>query len=408
MMEDNHYTHFLERYILNLNTPEEYEKFRQWFQSIPQEQAFEVIESYARICENYNLSDSLFLEGSALEDDNNNKRLIMREELVDEGLNDSAHARWHIGRFVVAAMLIMIGTGILYLYKNQKTVPVLTATIKIPTDVAPGTNKAILTLGDGTTVLLDSAHQGHISIQSGMQITKVADGKLIYKMENPAASKGATQELYNTITTPKGGQYEVSLADGSKVWLNSLSTIRFPAIFKDSIRKVEITGEVYFEVAKDVKHPFIVKINNNIQIEVLGTHFNINSYADEKSINTTLLEGAVRVISNGKIKMLVPGQQAQVYAAENDIKLNRPTNVMDAIAWKNGTFSFADADLSTVMRQLARWYNVEVHYEGAVPSGHFNGKISRQLTLNQVLDVLTLTRVKYRIEGGNKIIVMSE
>ncbi len=196
----------------------------------------------------------------------------------------------------------------------------------------------------------------------------------------------------------------MTLNDGSKVWLNAGSSITYPVAFVGDERKVTITGEAYFEVAKNAGMPFRVKINESTEIEVLGTHFNVNAYADEASINTTLVEGSVRVTANKKVQLLSPGQQAQVNA--NAINLIKDADVAQVLAWKDGLFSFKDADLPTVMRQLARWYDVEVQYEGAIPEKEFNGKIGKTLTLNQVLRVLTKTHVNYRIENGNKITII--
>lgn len=411
-MEDkNYYIQFLERYAQNLHTSQEHDKFLNWFNRISREQADEVVEAYFVICEKYKLNDQLFPPGQRLID-KIEKRLDQVDQIEEAGdwnAEESTRSGKKLWKFAVAAILILVATGTYYFSRQSEESHPIARSKKNTNDVAPGGNKAILTLADGSEIVLDDAHNGEIANQSGITITKATDGQLIYSIANLAENSDLpAKEVINTITTPRAGQFQVNLPDGTKVWLNSLSSIRFPTVFQGAYRKVEITGEVYFEVARKAQQPFKVKINENTEVEVIGTHFNVNAYTDEASINTTLLEGSVKVNAFSKVQMLSPGQQAQVRSASTGIKLIKQADVMHAMAWKNGAFSFTDADLATVMRQLARWYDVEVDYEGAIPAGEFNGKISRNLTLGQVLKVLTLTRVKYRIENGNKIIIMSD
>ena len=277
---------------------------------------------------------------------------------------------------------------------------------------APDKNRAQIKLADGTVVYLDSVSNSELANENGMKVVKTADGKIEYIRDasTPLQAQGTEGKLiYNTLINPRGSKViDMMLADGSHVWLNAGSSITYPVAFNSHERKVEITGEAYFEVAtlrlgSGQKMPFRVKINESTEVEVLGTHFNVNAYADEASINTTLLEGSGKVVANKKTQLLNPGQQAQVNA--NAIKLINDADVEQAVAWKEGLFFFTDADLPTVMRQLARWYDIEVKYEGAIPEKEFNGKIGKTLTLNQVLRILTKTNVNYRIENGNKIII---
>lgn len=301
-----------------------------------------------------------------------------------------------------AAILLLAATGA-YLWLNQQaSSPVAVAEKKeqpAGNDVAPGQYKAKLTLADGSTVVLDSAGTGALAQQGNMQVLN-KEGGLVYE-----GSKGTSNEkmLYNTLTTAKGEMYSLLLSDGTRLWLNSGSSIRYPVVFSGTERTVEITGEVYFEVAKNEKQPFAVTARGQT-VKVLGTHFNINAYSDEATIRTTLLEGSVAVTPPGSTKpvLLKPGQQAAVTQAAVDVIANADTEA--AVAWKNGYFQFSEADLKTVMRQLERWYDVEIVYEGKVPQPVFSGKLSRNAQASQVLKVLEQNRVHFRIEG-KKIIV---
>jgi ferric-dicitrate binding protein FerR (iron transport regulator) len=226
----------------------------------------------------------------------------------------------------------------------------------------------------------------------------MSNGQLIYKAKN---SSGVA---YNTMTTPKGRQFSLVLPDGTKAWLNAASSLRYPTAFVGRERKVEVTGEVYFEVAKNKQMPFKVKVNENMEVEVLGTHFNINSYSNEASINTTLLEGSVQISNQSQKQILKPGQQARV---NNDQKINivSDVNLKKVMAWKNGVFDFDDASLQEVMHQLERWYDIEVVYERGVPDIEFVGTLSRDLSLEDVLKGLKLSEVNFRIEG-RKLVIM--
>lgn len=262
-----------------------------------------------------------------------------------------------------------------------------------PTDVAPGGNKAILILGDGSTLVLDAVNNGMIATEKNIQIRKLKDGQIDYSFI------GNKQETvtYNTLSTPRGGQYSITLSDGSKVWLNSSSSLRFPTSFNKNEREVVLTGEGYFEVAKNPSQPFRVKVNE-MEVEVLGTHFNVMAYDDEAATRTTLLEGLVRIRKNAKTAMLQPGQQVEVRPGGNIGRI-KEANIEETIAWKNGLFHFNGASIEVIMRQMARWYDIEVAYEGEV-SEHFNGVISKNVGIAKVFEMLQLTgAVHFRIEG---------
>ena len=305
--------------------------------------------------------------------------------------------KWTI-HYAAAAIIIWvfsIGAYVLFIPAPKKEIS-KTGIVPLQ-ELAPGGNKAILTLADGSSIILDSAENGTLTTQGNIKILKL-DGKLSYNKVNKAHS-GA---LYNTISTPRGGQYQLVLSDGTKVWLNAASSLRFPATFTGKERKVELHGEAYFEVAKNASMPFKVEVNET-EVEVLGTHFNINSYEDESAMRTTLLEGSVKINKNHTSSLLKPGQQAQINK-EGVVNIVKNVDVMETVAWKEGNFQFDRDDIYSVMRQIARWYNVEVEYRGTV-SSHFVGTILRSVNLSQVLDMLHLTgEVKFEVKD-RKIIV---
>ncbi|RYG20327.1 MAG: FecR family protein, partial [Chitinophagaceae bacterium] len=280
--------------------------------------------------------------------------------------------------------------------------------------IKPGGNKATLTLADGSKISLTDATNGVIAKQAGINITKTKNGELIYTVVSAASAK--TKNLYNTIETPRGGQYQINLPDGTRVWLNAESSLKYPTAFNNNERLVELKGEAYFEVAKlsarkGGRVPF--KVNSEIgegrnqQVEVLGTHFNINTYTDEPNNKTTLLEGKVRILNLSSLasNILKPGQQS-VIAASSPSVLVRNVDAEDAIAWKDGFFSFNDENLQTIMNKISRWYNVDISYRGAKMDKLFGGRISRFNSVNEVLETLQATGdVHFKIEE-RRILVM--
>ena len=302
-----------------------------------------------------------------------------------------------------AAILILFGAVRYFKPTNQNTSsqPVGSA-VNI---IQPGGNKATLTLADGHMISLDDAGNGEIARQENTAIIKRADGQLIYTSEEHPTNK----PMYNTITTPRSGQYQVILPDGTKVWLNAASSLRYPSFFAENDRLVELTGEAYFEVAKDKTKPFKV-IGRNQIVEVLGTHFNVNDYREEPFSYTTLLEGSVRISPSGDSKtsgadskLLKPGQQSQLSAGEITI---RTADTEQAVAWKNGSFMFNDESLESIMRRISRWYDVEVVYLAVDKTQLYGGGVSRYEDVSKVLEKLELTGgVHFKIEG-RRIIVM--
>ncbi len=300
-----------------------------------------------------------------------------------------------------ASVIILLGTG--YFYFTKKNSPSLVNVVSekvIENDLLPGGNKAILTLGDGQQIILDSSENGNLASQGNISVIKLDDGRIIYKdaLDKPA------DIVYNTISTPRGGQYQVELADGSKAWLNAASSLRFPTRFTGAERKVEVTGEVYFEIAKKAGVPFEVILANGCKLQVLGTHFNVMDYEDEKTIETTLLEGSVMFVYKENNIIIQPGQQVVLDENTSGLSLNRQVDLEAVMAWKNGKFYFKSADIESVMKQLSRWYDVDIEYKGRVDK-KFEGSVSRDISASNIFKILEATGgVNFKIDG-KKILV---
>lgn len=305
---------------------------------------------------------------------------------------------------VAASILLMIGIGSYFLFFNKPaTQDEMVKRPELPNDVkAPEMNRAMIVLANGQKVYLDSANSGELAMQGNVKLVKLADGQISY-----SGNANATEVTYNTLTNPRGSKViSMTLADGSKVWLNAGSSLIYPVAFIGAERKVSITGEAYFEVSKHETMPFIVS-KGEMEVTVLGTHFNVNAYDDETNLKVTLLEGSVKVTRRNADELLKPGQQAIIRQIQddNDIKVVSNIDVEKVMAWKNGYFSFDNSDLQTVMRQIARWYDMDVSYEGEIPEMKFGGDISRNSTASEVLKILEKSKVHFRIEG-KRIVVM--
>lgn len=295
----------------------------------------------------------------------------------------------------VITILLMAGGAKLLFHQSSPSIPV--AAFK--NDVPPGGNHAVLTLADGKQITLDSAGNGTLGQQGATTIFKLNNGQLAYQ-ENGTTPQ---QVSYNKITTPRGGQFQIVLPDGTKVWMNAASSLRFPTAFTGNDRQVELSGEAYFEVTKDPTKPFIVNVNR-MKVAVLGTQFNVMSYPDEKNIQTTLIDGAVNVSADGHSRQLQPGEQTQL-SADGNIQLIKDADIESTLAWKNGYFQFNKADLQSVMRQLARWYDIEIVYKDQVPDFMFVGQLDRNANLSVILKILEKSQVHFSVEG-RKITVM--
>lgn len=410
---EERYQELAEKWLKNTITSQECEKFAQWYNA-GQDNAINLPKDFAS--NDQELKNRIFSG-------------------INDNISDSSYPsafkfqRWYAA---AAVILITLSAGLYFYSVNNKEpdqfmakgivekpqitvpsekIPAVTETEEIRVteeqDIEAGDNKAILTLGDGTKIILDDAQNGILANQGGNSILKAAEGELIYSFSNEGHNQHievhADHIIYNTIETPKGGKFQVKLPDGSKVWLNAASSLRFPTAFSGSKRAVELKGEAYFEVAHDELKIFEVNTRNQV-VQVLGTHFNINAYSDEPTVNTTLLEGSVRVsdLRTNISQLLKPGEQSKL---SERIEVINVKNSSEAVAWKEGYFQFDEADIQTVMRQIERWYDVSVVYEGLVPAYRFGGEIERNLSLLQVLKILEKTKVHFRLEG-REVIVM--
>lgn len=326
---------------------------------------------------------------------------------IDAGKDKHSRSFIYNRWIAVAAMLLIILTAGLVFFRSENLPAdhTVNKVISKP-NIVPGSDKAILTLSNGRQIVLNDSTTGQLASQAGTLIAKTGTGQLIYTVDSSGISgpEKNIEEVFNTLTIPRGGQYQVTLPDGTQVWLNSASVLKFPAIFKGKRRVVELDGEAYFAVSKNKKMPFIVHTKDQ-DIEVLGTHFNVNSYADESATKTTLLEGSVKIVSQASQVTLIPGQQAQTDRNSSSINV-MSVRVQDAIAWKNGYFVFNDERLESIMRRIARWYDVEYQLKDELKDLSLLGIIERSKDISSLLKILESTgSVHFKIEGRT-IIVM--
>ncbi len=308
-------------------------------------------------------------------------------------------------------LLFCLFTYVYLITRKQDDLIAANKRVRPENEVMPGKNGAIVTLADGSKVLLDDLGSGEVATQNGSRVT-LNNGQLAYS----ASGKPGSELAYNTMTTPRGRQFCLMLPDGTKVWLNAASSVKYPVAFGRTSREIEMTGEAYFEIVKDKNKPFRVLLNNKAAIEVLGTGFNVNSYEDEAIVNTTLLEGSIRILTQGPDAgkkpndslLLKPGQQAQFLAKNTGDKLTLVENAdtKSIMAWKNGYFSFKSVGIDVIMREISRWYNVDVVFEGKVPPQKLTGEIPRNVSLSSFLKALQLNNVRVKHEG-RRLILMS-
>ena len=313
---------------------------------------------------------------------------------------------WQLPVIAASVILILVSVAAYYyIFPGKLPKASLAQKGPVPAEagIVPGGNRALLTLADGSTIVLDSASNGMLSRQGNVKVLKLDNGLLSYTGQGMKKSEN-NETVFNTISTPRGGQYQVTLSDGTKVWLNAASSVSFPVAFTAAERSVSVTGEAYFEVARDRRRPFKVRINNS-EIEVLGTHFNVNAYEDEATVKTTLLEGKIKqTTKNGAFqKILLSGQQSDIYK-NGEMSVSTNVDTGEAVAWMQGNFQFKSADLHAVLRQVSRWYDVDIEYKGNVDL-HFTGQLPRSENASALFENLALTgEVHFTIEG-RKIIV---
>lgn len=411
-MEDAKIIALMQGYQAGMLSEEEAILFFQWYSQAS-------LEEFNRVFSQYNGTGAL----PAYPDMPGDFRMHLEQAIRNQEANEqkmTAQARvvplFRRYRWGWAAAIILL-TGVggyLFYQSRQPDAPVIVNKYQ-PNDVAPGTTKAVLTLADGRQVTIDTAQSGQLAVQ-GKTIVEHDQGAITYNGKGQEkAQQSAQQPLYNTLATGRGEQSPpLVLSDGTKVWLNALSSIRFPVVFTGNTRQVVITGEAFFEVAKDPSMPFRATVSD-MTVEVLGTQFNINAYADEVAIKTTLLEGSVKVVSgkpgtsSQQSAILKPGQQAIIASLSSQSNQStqiqvQTVNVDQAVAWKRGLFDFNHANLQTVLRQLSRWYDMDVKFEGNIPAKTFRGKMTRDLNLSQVIQALQEVDVKFRLEGKTLIV----
>lgn len=299
-----------------------------------------------------------------------------------------------------AALILVLAVWLFYFFLKEYKRPAGTETVTtLAADslIRGNSNKAVLTLGNGQQILLDSSGKGQLAQQNGALIFKSEEGKIVYRKEDSLLASAHHTE-YNSVSTPRGAEYKIVLPDGTAVWLNAASSITFPTAFTGAGRSVSIQGEAYFEVAKNRSMPFKVNFNG-ATVEVLGTNFNINTYKDEPLVSTTLLEGSIRFVTAKESRILKPGQQIVFNKIRNTVSMSEDIDEEQVIAWKNGTFDFRDQDIETVMNQVGRWYNMDIFYNGPKPEAKILGMMSRDTDLNTLLKSLALTSgIRFKIE----------
>ncbi|MCO5949003.1 FecR family protein [Mucilaginibacter flavidus] len=381
---ENRYHELAKKWLNNTITPAEQAEFAAWYNK-GQDNPIEIPPTFAE-------------NDEALKQRILNK--INREIKKDDSRVKKIMPMWL--RYA-ASILLFAGCFICYYLQTHRAVKsnVLTQQQKpLKNDAGPGGNKAILTLANGSKINLSDVKNGVLASQGQTVLKKDKDGRIIYEV--PGAKGVDSSAIFNTITTPRGGQFQVVLSDGSKVWLNSASSITFPAAFSKTERKVTITGEAYFEIAKNKNKPFKVVTGRQI-VEVLGTHFNINAYTDESAIKTTLIEGSVKISADAQTAILKPEQQSSLF--NNKISINT-VDTDNVLAWTTGNFQFEKAEIPSIMREAARWYDVDIKYEGEIPKRRFTGSISRSVNLSELLKMLKYTGINFKI-AGKTIVVTS-
>lgn len=390
-MNPSRLEHLFERYFDKTASPQERDELATLLQD--EENREEIMQLFNKAWESYQ-GDGEILAVSTSDE--------MLKQILTTALSQSREGKeapkirriFKWWRVAAAAILVFVVGG--YFLLNNNRPGTNHPTIAIVEDINPGTYKAKLKLADGTEIILDSAALGELAKQGNTSVVN-KDGQLVY-------SGNGGDVLYNTVSTAKGETYTMTLADGSMIWLNSASSIYFPVTFPGKERRIEVTGEVYVKVAKNAEKPFIASANG-MEVLALGTEFNINAYLDEEHINTTLVEGSVKVSKGSSFTLLQSGQQTQL-SSDGKLTAARSVNMDEVTGWKEGWFHFESADLKTILRQFSRWYDVEVVYEGPVTNRRFFGIVKRNSTLKSVLEMLQDNNIRFTIEG-KKLIVKS-
>lgn len=388
----------LQKYLENRCTPEEAAQVLAWMgkDEYNEEQRDAILHL---------LRSNPEMNGEVLK--NLDERLRLNFEDISRRIGENKPAKKrYLFFYMQAAAILLLVTGVVFFTLYNRPVSSTASNKKYSGhSIVPGGNKAILTLADGSTVTLEDAKDGSLVQQGGATVVKAGD-KLVYN-KNAA---GPVQAVFNTVSTPRGGQYRITLPDGTNVWLNAATSLTYPTIFTGKERIVELKGEAYFEVAASFsatkqKIPFIVKAEDN-EVTVLGTHFNVNAYKDEEAIKTTLIEGSVKV-SNGSSEILIkPGEQARQKNGTKLLELHHP-DLEEVLAWKDGKFLFNNADAKSIVRQISRWYDVDIEYKSDLSGIYFSGGLSKKDQIEELIELLELSgRMKFEI-NGRKLLVMT-
>ncbi len=398
MMNDypDHISQLIYRCILNQLTEKEAEELENWKASAEENQAL-----FNRLTREPHFSEALarFREADTSEAGTLPRVLALARNQSTGERKQRPLVRIWLRLSAAAVLILAVFIYLLYTHNRENAATPAGADTLVSADVAPGADKAVLILADGSRIEIDSASSGNLATQGGIAIEKLASGEIRYHYGTAPGTS-----LINTMATPKGGQYRLTLADGTRVWLNASSSITYPTAFTGDQRKVSVTGELYFEVAPDPQKPFTVESEGQT-IEVLGTRFNINAYDDEPAIKSTLLEGSIKLNAAGRSAVLQPGQQSTVdWQQPTAIRITKADTSL-ATAWKNGFFDFNEANLPDVMRQLARWYDMEIVYPQGIPPVQLGGEIQKTLPLSEMLDALGAVEIKFEIQDKQLIVL---
>ncbi|MGE9313791.1 FecR family protein [Niabella sp. CJ426] len=381
---DDHIKLLAKKWMQGTITPEEEVEFATWYNLFDDEAELVLSREFAN--DEEELQQRIF--------DTVNKRLMLKATTVH---------KFPLKRKLVAVAAVtvffLIGWAVYKLIIGKDQPSDTPGEITVFNDILPGGNKGGLLLADGSYIALGKEQQDVVAVKGKGQFTQLDDGEIACSETESSNSNG-----YNTLTTPKGGQYRLRLPDGTRVWLNSASSIKFPTAFNKNRREVEVTGMVYFEVAKRASQPFIAK-SRGMEVKVLGTHFCINTYDKDQVGKVSLIEGKVEVynLSSNILKTLHPGQQADL-AQNGNIVVQDSADLTSVVAWKDGFFDFEDSDLPSVMRQIEQWYDIEVIFEGAITREKFGGRISRNLPLSKILHLLKLNGIDFQMNGRRLLI----
>jgi len=390
----------LQRYLAGECTAAERELAEGWFGELGEEYPGEVVlEEPLAIHDRMLMKIRAELEGQVRLKDAGRPEVGLKEvgghEVghTEAGRPEAPVRRIGWRRYVAVAAVLVVVIGGWVLWQRNSVGPNNYNPAAVAIEAKPGGNHAMLTLGNGQQVVLDSANNGLLAMQGSNRVMK-QNGQLDYQAEATAKEKTV---LYNTLTTPRGGQYRLTLPDGSKVWLDAASSITYPTAFIGKTRRVSISGQAYFEVVHDAKQPFEVGVEG-VTVRDIGTSFNINAYVEEPAMKITLAGGAAEVGESGRVIALSrPGQQAEW--RDSQLRAASDAHLESVLAWKNGLFYLTSADIATVMRQISRWYDVDIVFENGVPAGHITGTVPRSTMLSNTLQVLQTSGVHFRVEG---------